>query len=207
MTPLDRSQRSRSDRRDEARQRLLKALEEMLEEEGVSFGSVKVEELAARAGISRAGFYIHFQDKVELLEQWLRDTRAVLFEVAGGWYGAPPPLTFGDLRTAIRAILRAYRDRMTLMTAMYETALYDATLRDDFAQAFEMHFSALAAHIEAGQRSGRIPPDLLPRETAEWLVCMIERAPTHLPRSASRGELERVADTAAAIVWATLYAR
>lgn len=201
---LSRNQRSRSDRRDEARRRLLTALEEMLDA-GASFASVKVEDLAARAGISRAGFYIHFQDKVELLEQWLIETRDVLLEVSARWYDAAPAIQLDDLRAAITDIVLTYRERMTLMAAMHEAALYDSTLREDFEQAFQMHFAALTAHIAAGQKSGDIVGGLHPRETAEWLVCMIERAPLWLREKAGKTELERQADAAADVVWAALY--
>lgn len=201
---LSRNQRSRSERRDEVRRQLLKALEEMLDD-GASFSTVKVEDLAARAGISRAGFYIHFQDKVELLEQWLTETREVLLQVSARWYDAAPSISLDELRSAVADIIRTYGERMTLMAAMHETALYDSSLREDFEQAFQTHFAALTAHIEAGQASGDLPDSLHPRETAEWLVCMIERAPVWFRPNAGKSELARQAATAADIIWATLY--
>ena len=206
MPPLSRAQRTRADRRDEVRLSLLAALEEMLDE-GTGFAAIKVEELASRAGISRAGFYIHFQDKVDLLEQWLLETRISLLEACNGWYEADPSLSRDELRAAIARIVKAYRERLTLMLAMHETALYDVTLRNDFAEAFELHFAALTAHIERGQAAGRIDSELLPRETAEWLVCTLERAPTWISREASARELALQVDAATDLIWSTLYAK
>ena len=81
MTRLaPRSDRGRRDRRGAAQEKLLAALERQLEN-GTSFAAVNVADLAADAGISRATFYIHFQDKVDLLEEWLLETRTTLFEV------------------------------------------------------------------------------------------------------------------------------
>lgn len=204
MPPLNRGTRNRAERRDAVRHKLIDEVEAMLEE-GTSFGAIKVDQLAARAGISRAGFYIHFQDKVELLESWLTETRKVLLDASDTWYRASPSLSRAELREAIGTIVRAYRERMTLMAAMHETALYDATLREDFAAAFEKHVSALAAHIKAGQKSGDIPKALHARETAEWLVCLLERPPMWIPRSASKREVALHADAATDIIWNTLY--
>lgn len=199
-----RSQRSRSEKRDEVRRLLLAALESLLAD-GDGFASVKVDDLAARAGISRASFYIHFQDKVELLEQWLTEAQDDLAAAASAWYDAPTSLGPDDLRAALLNTVRTYREHSTLMAAMHEAALYDATLRDEFEQAFEMHAGALTAHIERGQASGDIVPGRRPRETAEWLLCMIERAPTWLPASTTQAELALYVSAAANLIWATLY--
>jgi AcrR family transcriptional regulator len=202
---LARDNRNRSRRRDDALRRLLAAAEALIDE-GASFSSIKVEELAARAEISRAGFYIHFQDKVELLEDWLTGARADLFDACNRWYAASPALERQELHAALEGIVRAYRERMTLMLAAQEAAQYDAVLRDEFDQAFEVHVKALANHIRAGRRSGDIVGGAAPRDLAEWLTCMLERVPMQIPRDASERQLKRHVAAAAHLVWAALYA-
>jgi len=203
--PGRRTGRSRSARRADVRARLLDAVEEMLAE-GTSFAAISVGALASRAGMSRASFYIHFQDKIDLLEDWLLESRRDLLEAAQAWHRADPSLSRDQLRTALAGIVHTYRARMALMGAAHEIALYDAGMREDFAQAFEEHFAGLREHIVAGQRSGDVVPALPPAETAEWLVVMLERAPPNLAREASGREIAAHVDAVTEIVWDTLYA-
>jgi AcrR family transcriptional regulator len=200
-----RAERSRQNRREAVRQQLLDALASQLER-GTSLAAVKVEDLASEAGISRATFYVYFQDKVELLEEWLLETRATLFEVSNAWYAGPPPSSRAELTILVRAVFDGYRERLTLMAAMHEMTLYDETLREEFAEALELHFSALTDHIARGQRFGAIDRRLLARETAEWLVCLLERVPTQIDRRASGKELDLHLEAVVGVVWSTLYA-
>ncbi len=200
-----RAERSRRERREVVQQQLLDALASQLER-GTSLAAVKVEDLASDAGISRATFYVYFQDKVELLEEWLLETRATMFEVSNSWYAGPPPNSTAELTGLVRAVFDGYRERLTLMAAMHEMALYDETLREEFAEALELHFSALSDHIARGQRFGAIDGRLRPRETAEWLVSLLERVPTQIDRQASAKELELHLEAVVGVIWSTLYA-
>ncbi|HEX6388964.1 MAG TPA: TetR/AcrR family transcriptional regulator, partial [Solirubrobacteraceae bacterium] len=148
----------------------------------------------------------HFQDKVDLLEDWLLESRRDLLEAARAWHDADPSLGRDELRTALAGLVHTYRARMALMGAAHEIALYDAGLREDFAEAFEEHFAGLRRHIAAGQRAGDVVADLPAAETAEWLVVMLERAPPNLPRDASDREIAAHVDAVTEIVWDTLYA-
>ncbi|BDE15486.1 TetR family transcriptional regulator [Mycobacterium sp. 20KCMC460] len=185
--------------------RLLAVLQRRLEE-GQSLASITVDSLVAEAGVSRANFYIHFQDKVDLLEGWLLETRQVLFEVSNAWYSAAASqLSQPRIHELLGEIFGVYRARMTLMRAMYETVLHDPTVREEFAEAFELHFVALTEHIRNGQRDGAIRPELDPRATAEWLICLVERVPMQIDRNAAPRELEGHTAAIAQIIYRTLY--
>ena len=202
-----RSLRDRPSRREAVEARLLTVLERRLEQ-GQSLASITVDSLVTEAGVSRANFYIHFQDKVDLLEGWLLETRRVLFDVSNAWYTTDASqLTQARLNDLLREIFDVYRARMTLMRAMYETVLHDPTMREEFAEAFEQHFAALTEHIRAGQRDGAIGPELDARATAEWLICLIERVPMQIDRKAARGELEGHTVAIGHIIYRTLYDR
>jgi len=201
-----RSDRARPERRGEVQGKLLAALERQLEQ-GTSLADVKVSDLASDAGISRATFYIHFQDKVDLIEEWLLETIKALYEVSNEWYSASPDLTREQLRELLGGVFDAYRERLTLMSAMHETALYDEALREEFAEAFELHITALTEHIRSGKRAGVIDPELRPRETAEWLVCMLERVPVQIGRHADRKSSEAHLEATTGVIWSSLYQR
>ncbi len=53
------------------RQMLIQALIDLIKEEG--FQAISVQDLSERAGINRATFYAHFQDKFALLEYFIRE--------------------------------------------------------------------------------------------------------------------------------------
>jgi TetR/AcrR family transcriptional regulator, ethionamide resistance regulator len=200
-----RSLRDRPSRRDAVEARLLTVLERRLEQ-GQSLASITVDSLVTEAGVSRANFYIHFQDKVDLLEGWLLETRQVLFEVSNAWYATPASqLSQLRIRELLGEIFGVYRARMTLMRAMYETVLHDPTMREEFAEAFEQHFVALTEHIRTGQRDGAVRTELDARATAEWLICLVERVPMQIDRNAAPRELESHTAAIAQIIYRTLY--
>jgi TetR/AcrR family transcriptional regulator, ethionamide resistance regulator len=200
-----RSLRDRPNRREAVEARLLAVLERRLEH-GESLASITVDSLVTEAGVSRANFYIHFQDKVDLLEGWLLETRRILFEISNAWYATDASqLSQRRLHELLQAIFDVYRARMTLMRAMYETALHDPTVREEFAEAFELHFAALTDHIRAGQRDGAIDRKLDARATAEWLICLIERVPMQVDRNASPRELDGHVTAIGQIIYFTLY--
>ena len=60
------------------RQLLEDALRELLEDK--DFQSITVQDIAARAGVNRATFYAHFEDKYALLNYSVRDTLETMLE-------------------------------------------------------------------------------------------------------------------------------
>lgn len=53
------------------RQLILKSFQELLEEK-INVYSISVQDIAKRAGVNRATFYDHFEDKYAFLEHWMR---------------------------------------------------------------------------------------------------------------------------------------
>jgi AcrR family transcriptional regulator len=187
-----RSQSSRSQRRDEARARLLRVVEEMLEQ-GESFTELSVERLVQAAGMSRSTFYVYFEDKGDLLRAWFR------WKIDGN-------STREDLRAVLARIVKTYRPHTTLMAATYDAAAYDASVRDLVDAMMKSNVASLRRHITAGQQGGFVDSSLPAAQTAAWLTWMAERGLHRLVRGASPKELESLIDAYTAIVWNTLYA-
>jgi AcrR family transcriptional regulator len=186
-------------RRDKIRRRLLVAVEGLIAD-GQSYANVSVERLASAAGISRATFYIYFDGKGDLLRAWLDDTLDELRT------GAAPLLSLGsvDLTATVRALLIGYRARATVMAAILDEATRDGALRADIDAAIAAAVEALADAIERGQRSGRVDPELLPRETAAWLVWLLERGLTQVIPAADDERVNALAGTLAQMLSRTL---
>ena len=65
-TTTRRPQRNRADRRARMEHDLLEATERLMDD-GTTFTELSVDRLASEAGISRATFYVYFEDKADLL--------------------------------------------------------------------------------------------------------------------------------------------
>lgn len=199
------SQSSRSQRRDEARRRLLDVVEKLLEE-GETFTEISVERLVSEAGMSRSTFYVYFEDKGDLLRAWFAEITAELSDVASGWWSLGPDATFADVREALDRIVKTYKPHTTLMAATYDAAAYDPSVREPVEQMMTGNTAGLRKHIKAGQAGGFVDPSLPAAQTAAWLTWMAERGLHQTVRTASPAELEKLIDAYAGIVWNTLYA-
>jgi AcrR family transcriptional regulator len=196
---------NRAKRRDDVRRRLLAVVEELLAG-GESYAEISVERLVSEAKLSRSTFYVYFEDKGDLLRAWFAQVIEELEDAAAAWWELDGDATRDELRTALAEIVTAYRPHVTLMAAVYDTAAYDATVRDEVSAMMARNTAGLRNHIRRGQKQGWIDVDLLPAETAAWLTWMAERGQHQMVRSAADGELDRLIDAYADIVWNTLYA-
>ncbi|MCK9248040.1 MAG: TetR/AcrR family transcriptional regulator [Solirubrobacteraceae bacterium] len=198
-------QGSRAERRDEMRGRLLAVVERLLGE-GESFTEISVERLVSEAGISRSTFYVYFEDKGDLLSAWFGDITSEIAAAAAGWWQLGPDVTRDAVHEALDRVVRTYRPHTTLMAAMYDTASYDAGVRDLTDAMMTSNVAGLRKHIRTGQQQGFITERLNAEETAAWLTWMAERGFHRLVRAASDEDVDRLIDAYTDIVWFTLYA-
>jgi TetR/AcrR family transcriptional regulator, ethionamide resistance regulator len=200
-----RTKRTREDRREGIRLRLLEAVEALLEQ-GESFAEISVERVASAAGVSRSTFYVYFQDKGELLSAWFQEITDELKDVAAQWWALDGDTTRADLHAALDRIVRSYQPHMTLMAAVYDTASYDPSVRELVAEMMGVNVAGLRKHIRKGQRDGFVDPSLQAEETAAWLMWMAERGFHRLVSGAEPAAVDRLIDAYVSIVWNTLYA-
>jgi len=201
------AQPSRQERRDALERRLLQAIEELLAE-GASFTELSVERLAAQAGVSRSTFYVHFQDKGELVRRLTGRVLGELREVSGRWWLAAEHAVREDLHASLAAIVEVYRRRGAVFTAVVETATYDPGVAAELRSLMQGIVQATQQAIERGQAAGVMRP-VAPAETAAVLTWMVERAGYQLVRGGDPdgdpAQDARIADVLTDIVWTTLY--
>jgi AcrR family transcriptional regulator len=104
--------------------RLLDATERLMRD-GASFTELSVDRLSTEAGISRASFYIYFEDKGHLLR---RLAGQVFADLAGGaerWWNVARRHNPDDLRAAMAGIIGTYRRHQPVLLALNEMAAYD----------------------------------------------------------------------------------
>jgi AcrR family transcriptional regulator len=199
------SQSTRTQRRDDARHRLLGVVEKLLEE-GESFTEISVERLVSEAGMSRSTFYVYFEDKGDLLRAWFEDITTELYGAATEWFAIDGKATEADLRAALDRVVKTYKPHTTLMAATYDAAAYDASVRELVEGMMTTNIAGLRKHIRTGQTAGFVDPALPAGQTAAWLQWMAERGLHQLVRTATGAELEKLIDAYTGIVWNTLYA-
>lgn len=79
-------QANRQERREQIERLLLDATERLMAD-GASFTELSVDRLATEAGISRASFYVYFEDKGDLLRRLTGQVFDDLAAAAERWWG------------------------------------------------------------------------------------------------------------------------
>src|SRR6202012_1748558 len=100
-------QAKRRERREQIERRLLDATERLMRD-GASFTELSVDRLSGEAGISRASFYIYFEDKGHLLRRLAGQVFGDLTEGAQHWWSVAGRHDPDDVRTAMANIIATY---------------------------------------------------------------------------------------------------
>jgi TetR/AcrR family transcriptional regulator, ethionamide resistance regulator len=174
--------------------------------DGESYTELSVERIVREAGISRATFYVYFEDKGDLLRALAVDFIERMIGAAAAWWSLTGDATRMDLRDAMRAIIDAYQPHKVVMAAVVEVASYDAGLRELFGDLLNQTIAAVAQHIATGQAGGYVEAGLDPERTAAWLTWMAERGLYQLVAPATPAAIEKLLDAMTDITWNTLYA-
>jgi AcrR family transcriptional regulator len=197
-------QAKRQERREQIERQLLDATERLMAD-GASFTELSVDRLATEAGISRASFYIYFEDKGHLLR---RLTGQVFDDLAGAadrWWSVARRRHPADVLAAMTALVATYRRHQPLLVALNEMAAYDPQVSATYRDILTAIAARLTAVIEAGQEDGSIRGELSAASAATTLTWMAERTcQQNLPGRPPSYDAE-LAATLTQIVWGALY--
>ncbi|CAJ1495979.1 TetR/AcrR family transcriptional regulator [[Mycobacterium] kokjensenii] len=197
-------QASRQERREQIERRLLDATERLMNA-GASFTELSVDRLATEAGISRASFYIYFEDKGHLLRRLAGQVFGDLTSSAERWWGVAWRHDPADIRDAMAAIVADYRRHQPLLIALSEMAGYDPQVGSTYRELLTGIADGMTRMIEAGQADGSIRRTLPAAATASALTWMVERTcQQNLPTKGADYDAE-LAATLAEITWSALY--
>jgi AcrR family transcriptional regulator len=195
---------ARQQRREQMERRLLDATERLMRD-GASFTELSVDRLSGEAGISRASFYIYFEDKGHLLRRLARQVFGDLTDGARSWWSVAGRHDPDDVRTAMTRIIATYRRHQAVLVALNEMAAYDPLTSDTYRELLTGISEQFTHVIEDGQADGSIRLELAPLTTATALTWMVERAcQQNLPSKPPDYDAE-LATTLAEIVWGALY--
>jgi AcrR family transcriptional regulator len=169
------SQRSvqQASRREAVEARLLEATEALLAH-GASYADLKVEQITARAGISRTAFYFYFRDKRELLMRLTEGVAERLYDAADAWWSGEGDAAV-ELGGALEQVISLYREHALLLRAVVEASAYDEPVAVFWRAVVGRFVEASRRRIEREQRAGEIGP--LPAYEIAFALCwMTERA-------------------------------
>lgn len=174
-----------------------------VDKNNASFAELSVERLARRAGISRATFYLYFEDKGELVRGWHQEFDAQVTARYAEWWNIANPGR-SAVSGALEQLAVIHRGSRTVLAAIQEMTAHDPRLRHERVEAFQRKRGELRRHIARGQREDWIDADLAPDATAAWLISMVDRVMQQVIPSC--GDAASLIDTGTEIVWRTLYA-
>jgi AcrR family transcriptional regulator len=198
----------RQQRREQLERRLLEATERLMRA-GASFTELSVDRLATEAGISRASFYIYFEDKGHLLRCLAAQVFTDLADDAERWWGVASRHNPDDARAAIAGIVKSYRRHEPVLVALNEMAAYDPSTAATYRDLLNAISGRLTRVIVDGQAAGSIRRALPAHMTASALTWMVERAcQQNLPVNPPESDPEYDAlltGTLVEIIWGALY--
>jgi TetR/AcrR family transcriptional regulator, ethionamide resistance regulator len=197
-------QAGREERRERIERQLLDATERLMSD-GASFTELSVDRLATEAGISRASFYIYFEDKGHLLLRLAGQVFADLADAGDRWWSVAERRDPADAKAALSGIVAGFRRHQPLLVALNEMAGYDPQVGTTYRDILTEISARVAAVIEAGQADGYIRRELSASTAGSALTWMVERAcQQNLPGRPSSYDSE-LDETLTQIVWSALY--
>lgn len=197
-------QQEREQRQEQMERRLLEATERLMRD-GTSFTELSVDRLATEAGISRASFYIYFEDKGHLLRRLASQVLDDLTTSGERWWDVAWRHNPDDARAAMASIIASFRRHQPVLVALNEVSGYDPATAQAYRDLLNNVSARLTRVIEEGQADGSIRPQLQPATTASALTWMVERAcQQNLPVRPAEYDTE-LAATLTEIVWGSLY--
>jgi AcrR family transcriptional regulator len=198
-----RTESTRARRRAEIEQQLLAATERLMAD-GFAFTELSVDRLASTAGISRATFYIYFEDKRQLLLKLTRQVFDELSRAARLWWDVSERRDPDAARRAIREIIAAYRRHQAVITAANELASYDSVVAETYRNILGGIGADGAVALDRAIAAGVAAP-VRSLETATALTWMVERTCHQLVRYAPPHLDDQIAEALTEIVWRTWY--
>lgn len=195
--------RTREQQRAHYRAMLVEGMRGLLDRK--AYAAITVDDILAASGVARATYYANFRAKSELLLEVATDLYSDALAAAAPWWQLSSGATRSDLTDALGRIFDLYLPNRSTMAALMEASAYEAEVQWQVRRLQQGSIIRLDGHIREGQRLGTIRASLLPRETAGWLIWMVERGLYQMATSADSRQQRRLLESLTDVIWYTLY--
>jgi AcrR family transcriptional regulator len=132
------------------RERLLDAARSVAAE--LPYATITVEHVTNAVGVSRATFYLHFDNKEAIYREVVEQSTLALYESSGETWQSDD--VRGSIETATRRYMETFREHIGALRVLYTVGLFD----DAFAQlqraSRERFETRIERHLRAGQNQG-----------------------------------------------------
>lgn len=127
------------------------------------YDEVRIDEIAERAGISRALLYQYFPDKRTFFAEVVKDEADRLYAATNAW-ATPGPTMFDEIRTGVLAYMQYYEQHPESAWAAYVgLGRFDPIVRGIGDEAQQRQVETVMdriAELVAATPSGRLDPDV-----------------------------------------------
>ncbi|SDJ39837.1 TetR/AcrR family transcriptional regulator [Streptomyces indicus] len=158
----------------ERRRTILEAAVRTIARSGVR--GLRVEEVAAEAGVSTSLLYYHFKDRAGLVRSTLEFVNDRVGSATDPGAAADPSPR-GMLEHRLLAEIQdtpAVREDSTAWGELRAAAVFEPGLRETLARSTGVWVEEIAADIETARRAGQVRDDLDPQAAAERLTALVE---------------------------------
>ncbi|MCK9249450.1 MAG: TetR/AcrR family transcriptional regulator [Solirubrobacteraceae bacterium] len=157
------------------------------------------------AGIARSTFYVHFEDKADLMLALAEHVWRELGRAGSALWEPSWPDDRAAVRRSIDTLDAAFRRLRGTLGVVVAATVHDSGLRDAYRATIRPAIDNVAGRIRDGQADGRIPAAIDADQTASWLVWAVERGLQEL-RDADGVADDATLDALAGLIWNLLLA-
>jgi len=165
------AQTRKLERREEVSARLRSGIRELASDH--TFSELRVDEIAAAAGLSRSAFYFYYPDKHDLLIDATREVSEELFEHSNVWWrGSGDPRAL--VRRALASFVATFVEHADLLRMTMEASVDDERVREFWTGIVDAFIEAVAERVGSDQEAGIVSRAFCPESCAEFLVIATE---------------------------------
>jgi AcrR family transcriptional regulator len=195
--------RTREQQRAHYRTMLVEGMRRLLDRK--AYAEITVDDILTESGVARATYYANFKTKSELLLEVGGDLYRNALTVATPWWQLQSGASRRDLMDALGGIFDLYLPNKSTMAGLMEASAYEGEVQGQVRLLQQGSVLRLERHIRDGQRRGIVRDSLYPKETAGWLIWMVERGLYQMATSANSRQQRRLLESLTDVVWYTLY--
>jgi AcrR family transcriptional regulator len=178
MPSITRKPSSTSEHRSAVEAQVLAAVERLLGR-NLRYTQISVQQILTEAHVARSTFYVHFQDKSDLLSRLTGRLRQTLYDMAAQWEPNGPEGGLAGLVKTFETLIAYHREHAAVLAATTEIAAYDPGAHDFYTSDLDSFEAKTTTNLLGEQNTGRTPAEVDAGAASRIIVWGGERAIGH----------------------------